>query len=76
LVLAWNDLHEHLGFLFSSIMADEPHDRTMHVWYSTNQDRAAREMLRAAVQSPNTGIDEEFPRAVEDITWLLVQNRG
>jgi hypothetical protein len=73
LALAWNELHEYLGYLFTSLMPEDKCDRAMHVWYSSTQDRAQRQMIRGALAARPDDFDDEFPKAVKDITWLLGQ---
>jgi len=73
LALAWNELHEHLAYLFTTVMPEDNKERTIHVWYSASQDRAAREMLRAALISQPEEFLEKYPAAVEEIRWILGQ---
>jgi hypothetical protein len=68
----WNHLQETLGKLFASVILDS-HDITLlAVWYSEQNDRAQRRMLRAAI---NAGAIQKRkpapPGATEDILWLL-----
>lgn len=73
-VLAWNDLHEFLGYLFATVMGDEAFDRAQSVWYSAPSDRIAREMLKAAIEKNEPDFIETFPNAVSDIVWLINQS--
>jgi len=66
----WNELHEALGELFALIVTS---DRVvgMAVWYSTQNDRGQREMLRAALDVTPVDRWPRFPRAIPDITEVL-----
>jgi hypothetical protein len=68
---AWNYLQESLGQMFSTVTGLE--ERTGEaIWHSTANDRAQREMLRAAVRvSWDPKLTTELPKAKEDIKWLL-----
>lgn len=76
LALAWNDLHEHLGFVFCSMMGDfSAVDitavRSLEIWHSCYQDRAAREMLRACADVEDDDFDKRFGDVRREILWLL-----
>lgn len=68
--LAWNDLHEHMGRLFSMVVVTTGTDRNqaLAIWQTLLADRAKREILRAACASlPSL---EPWPRLHEDVAWL------
>jgi hypothetical protein len=71
LVYAWNQLHESLGQLFWTVLGETPGATALAVWYSTNNDRAQREMLRAAAVASLSIWSSCPPKALEDILWLL-----
>lgn len=66
---AWNYLHEQLARLFSVVVGAEP-AISLGIWYSTTNERAQREMLRAAFKAANVKRWQFFPKAVEDFEWL------
>ncbi len=67
---AWNYLHEKLGQLFV-VLAGGERAVSLAIWYSTQNDRAQRNMLRAAVNGWNPSHWEELPKATADLEWLL-----
>ena len=68
-VLAWNDLHAWLGALLQSILYPRQWNLMDLLWNSMTQDRAARQMLRAAA-SWHYRINAE---AAEAVIWLVGQ---
>lgn len=68
----WNRLHEALRDLFAHAVHFERHTIPFAIWHSTPNDRAQREMLRAAiVAAAKSGyIPQEL---FEDIEWVLQQ---
>jgi hypothetical protein len=71
IVHAWNHLHEILGHLFAALLAGSPHV-ALAIWYSTDNDRAQRAMLRAAVSA--RALHEwvkMWPTSTEDMLWLI-----
>ena len=72
-VLAWNDLHESIGYLFACILGEDAYDMAGEVWYTCNQDRAARQMLRAAASKFYTEPAQNLAKAKDDIAFLLAQ---
>jgi hypothetical protein len=69
--LAWNDLHERLGLLFESILGMPDHMVALAVWHSSIQDRACREMLKSILYEVPLRWPVGFPRAGDDIAWIL-----
>jgi hypothetical protein len=67
---AWNYLHEKLGQLFVVISSMGDRRVALAVWYSTDNDRAQRKMLRAAVQAADAK-HWQMPKRKEDLVWLL-----
>jgi len=63
---SWNHLHEALGSLFAFVLS-KPIKTVAPIWYSTNNDRAQREMLRAAIAKSEVLNDSQR----KDIIWLL-----
>lgn len=66
---SWNFLQESLALLFAAIMETERF--ALAVWYSSNDDRTQRHMLRAAIDCLPHANWPQFPTAKEDILWLL-----
>ena len=69
---AWNYLHEKLGEIFLMVVNPAEIHIVLSVWYSTENDRAQREMLRAALcaSSPNRW-SPRLPTARDDLLWLV-----
>ncbi len=67
---AWNYLHERLGQLFA-LLTGADRGIALAVWYSTDNDRAQRKMLRAAIAAAAPQRWASIPKAVTDLTWLL-----
>ncbi|MGX1199324.1 hypothetical protein [Parvibaculum sp. MBR-TMA-1.3b-4.2] len=66
---SWNNLQEQLAFLFACVTGMD-NSVAYAIWYSTNNDRAQREMLRAAVNAKSEYW--EHPEYVgEGLTWLI-----
>jgi hypothetical protein len=68
---SWNYLQESLGQLFCTVTGlDERVGQA--IWHSTSSDRAQREMLSAATStSLDRRLTTDYPKAKEDIKWLL-----
>ncbi len=71
LTRSWNMLQENLGEIFARIVNDANRNIPLAVWYSTQNDRAQREMLRRAYASFGAINSRRHPRAKKDIKWLL-----
>ena len=71
-VYEWNHVHEELGRLFVAVR-NEDKDRLLTKWWSCKTDGGQRTMLRDAVTNAPTknGWKKEFPKAVDDLNWLL-----
>jgi hypothetical protein len=67
---AWNYLHEKLGQLFAVITGAD-REIALAVWYSTDNDRAQRNMLKAAVAATTAERWASFSKAADHIKWLL-----
>jgi len=67
--LAWNDLHEWLGFMFASLSAWNHGVLNGHllVWHAVASDRSKREMLLAIARFWL----REKPRDFEAVKWLV-----
>jgi hypothetical protein len=71
---AWNYLQEALGQLFCAVTGLEEMNIGTAIWHSTTNDRAQREMLRAAVNATShKRLTADLPKAKEDLIWLLNQ---
>jgi|TARA_R100000049_G_C1915548_1_gene61905 hypothetical protein len=60
--IAWGDLQENLGHLFSSVLFGSLDDVALACWHSHKNDRAQREMLISAARSklaPNPDVERE-----------------
>jgi hypothetical protein len=66
LVFAWNRLHEKLSVLFWKVTGIE-NRVAIAVWYSTDSDRAQRQMLRKAAEAAFAADDKKR----EGVIWLL-----
>jgi hypothetical protein len=70
LVASWNTLHERLGELFSAVLNTGHPGIGSAIWYSTQSDRAQREMLRAATEA--AAAEGRLAQQTRDeIKWLL-----
>jgi hypothetical protein len=68
---SWNTFQEELGRIFAEVIG-VPRRVALAVWYSTRSDRSQRAMLKAAVAaSEGGGWNARFPKAREDLLWLL-----
>ena len=70
LVASWNTLHERLGELFSAVLNKSHPGIGSAIWYSTQNDRAQREMLRAATEAA-AAEGTLTQQARDEIKWLL-----
>ena len=69
---SWNYLQETLGQLFCAVTGLEQDNTGQAIWHSTPNDRAQREMLRAAIMaSTHKRLTVGLPKAKDDIKWLL-----
>ena len=69
-VHSWNLLQEKLGQLFA-VVAGGNRPVILSIWYSTDNDRAQRNMLRAAITGNDIKRWENTPKATDDLKWLL-----
>jgi hypothetical protein len=71
-VHAWNHLLEELGKLFCYVIGLDD-SLGMAIWHSSNNDKAQRLMLEAAVnrQSYDDDWTEQHPGAAQGIRWIL-----
>src|SRR5208282_17649 len=72
LALAWNDLHEKLGWLFYNFV-DTGDGLGYRLWNAPQFDRPKRALLEAAAQSMTSQMHQDYPRLKDDILWLLKQ---
>jgi len=70
---SWNYLQERLGQLFTKVAPTAPHNIMLAVWYSQQNDRNQRRMLRAAINAGAMSIYKDTipTTAADDILWLL-----
>ena len=71
LALAWNDLHEKLGWLFATFLT--PGELAPLLWNAPQFDRQKRALLEAATNAMPPLTQSDYPRLKEDILWLLKQ---
>jgi hypothetical protein len=78
LALAWNSLHEVLGWTFEIIIAGCIHPvdhnkgvQAREVWNSLNSDRDKRKLLSAATANLTKKERASFPEFVSDVQWIL-----
>jgi hypothetical protein len=70
---SWNLLHEALAQIFATLSNSD--DRVAFaIWYSTNSDRAQREMLRSTLEIRKPELKQ--PNAYDDLKWLLDKSDG
>ncbi len=68
----WNYLQELLGKLFASVISGSHDIILLAVWYSEQNDRAQRRLLRAAINAEALQTHKSAPpSATEDILWVL-----
>jgi hypothetical protein len=68
---SWNRLQEDLGQLFATVTGLMD-GCGLAIWHSTPNDRAQRDMLRAAIEfSTHPRLTTVLPKAKDDIKWLL-----
>jgi len=68
----WNGLQDSLAFLFWKALGISNGGVAMAIWQSVQSDKSQRDMLRAAVRK--TALWHlNFPKATEDIEWLLAE---
>lgn len=69
--MAWNDLHEELGWLYCSLMGGGVVNQLIATWAAVTNDRLKRDMLISALEKEHHGFRETFPRLQEDVLWLV-----
>jgi len=68
--LAWNDLHENLGTIFTEV-GFEGSDKAQAAWQSMIVDRAKREMLKAVLTAMTEFDFLELPKFRDDVIWII-----
>lgn len=68
--LAWNDLHEHMGRLFSMVVVTTgtSREQALAIWQALIVDRAKRQVLMAGVE--NLPDLDPWPMLKPDVAWL------
>jgi hypothetical protein len=69
-VYEWNDLHEKLAGLFALVRGGDRRE-TLTEWYAIRSDTSQREKLRCAITETTSGRWKKYPRAPDDLKWLL-----
>jgi hypothetical protein len=86
-VLAWNDLQETLGRLFSRIMDSDWYvirrgdevfvtSKALEAWQSLKMDRPKRDLLTAALGMSHPQEKKKFPKMLADLTWTINQTNS
>jgi hypothetical protein len=70
--LAWNELHETLGTIFTEV-GFEGSDKAQAAWQSLIVDRAKREMLKAVLTAMTEFDFLELPKFRDDVIWIIEQ---
>ncbi len=70
IALVWNELHERLAFVFSSVLQDVPMARSFAIWNSSNFDRGRRQILKDATTILSDTELATYPLIAEEIKWL------
>jgi hypothetical protein len=68
---SWNSLHEQLGVIFAYMILPATITIPLAIWYSTNNDRSQREMLRAANRAWVVRNKSKFQKMSNELVWLL-----
>jgi hypothetical protein len=68
--VVWNHLHQTLGWFFAMVTGGDG-DLILAAWGSIENDRAQREMLRAAINAANSERWKQTPKAPADLFWVL-----
>jgi hypothetical protein len=67
---AWNLMQEQLGVLFCTVSSLET-KMGMNIWHALKSDRSQRDLLDAAISATDDDWNQEFPKAKDDIMWIL-----
>jgi hypothetical protein len=70
LSIAWNYFHGALGDLFALVIGGHA-ELVLAAWRSNENDRAQREMLRAAIKAASPTRWKQTPKARADLLWVL-----
>ena len=73
--VAWNYLHGALGGLFAVVIGGDA-ELVLAAWRSIENDRAQREMLRAAIKAASPKRWKQTPKARADLLWVLGRADG
>jgi hypothetical protein len=67
----WNLLQENLGKIFARILDHPTPSVPMAIWYSTQNDRSQRDMLRAICEATFRINPQKYKHLSDAIKWLL-----
>jgi hypothetical protein len=72
MALAWNELHEALGALFTQALAVgiERSFQCAAIWGAVTSDRQKRQILEAAINHVGEEVHRRFPLLASDVLWL------
>jgi hypothetical protein len=74
---AWNDFHEQLARLFVAVIMAEGTPQTGYaIWYSLDNDRIKRTILKAAIVAAPPVRWENRLTARDDLLWLMEKANG
>ena len=79
IVIAWNEFQEALGELFASIFGRKLWKESLFAWQALENDRAQREMLRAAAHTrfgPTSDVFKKISWAIEQANRQLSNQRN
>jgi hypothetical protein len=74
LLLAWNDLHEHLASVFAAVMGKPHWARSFAIWHATRNDGGKRRLLRTALANLQGELELDVAaraHAIREISWIL-----
>ncbi|HZL60404.1 MAG TPA: hypothetical protein VFC38_11990 [Stellaceae bacterium] len=73
MALAWNELHEALGILFTKTLASgiESSLLGIAIWGAVTNDRQKRLILGAAINHIGEEAHLQFPQLASDVLWII-----
>ncbi len=73
IIFEWNRLHEALAELFADLIDIDHEPLGFSIWYNTINERAQRDMLRAAVTTIRKHATGRKLTQLDEISWILGQ---
>lgn len=77
LALAWNDLQDFCGYMFSVFSVpfvpggDFFDESALHIWSSIKSDRSQRDMLKALANHLSDDWRRNFPKLSDELIWIM-----